>query len=173
MLASVYVAAESNTFFLDFAQGRQRKYLEPTRISQEILVPLCKAVEPPSLLNQICTGAQIHVVGVGKYYLKANFIKRILVYCLYGTLCSNRHKNRSMYVSMRKVNHTGSCTAALIFTFNLKKMFYHISFLKYHVLAYFSNRQLMAIKRNTGTQAPVSGGMVPNLAMSMVIICII
>ena len=103
-LASVQMAAEMNALFLDFAQTCEREYLESAGIRQNRLVPAHELVQPASLADQLLTGADMQVVGIGEDNLRTDFVQLARGHALDRCLCADRHENRGLDVAVRRMN---------------------------------------------------------------------
>ena len=97
-LPPVHMGIEIHTLFLNFAQGRQRKYLKSAGIRQNRLIPGHEFVKASQLLHDLIAGAHMKMVGIRQFYLGADLLQIRGGYgSLDGCRCSHIHEHRRLH----------------------------------------------------------------------------
>ena len=100
-LVSVDMGAEVDAFLLDLPEGGQGKYLKSAGVRQHRSVPVHEPAQAPELPDQLISGTDMKVIGVGQLHLAPDLLQ---VHggnrSLYGTHGAYIHKDGRLYDSM-------------------------------------------------------------------------
>ena len=73
------MALESATLFGQFANASKRKDLKAAAIGQDWSVPTIELVQTASLLQYLCTGTKVEMIGVAQNNLSLDFIMEVAI----------------------------------------------------------------------------------------------
>ena len=97
------MAAELHAPLLDLPQVRQREHLEPAAVGEDGPVPAHEFMQAARLLHQRLARAQVQVVGVGEYDLRAAVLQLLRRHGLDRGLGAHRHEHRRLDDPVRGV----------------------------------------------------------------------
>ena len=66
------MAGKGDALLLDLPQRGQRKHLKSAGIREDRAIPVHKFVQTAKLSDQLVTGTDMEVVGIGKFHLRAD-----------------------------------------------------------------------------------------------------
>ena len=116
MAGTIYMTRKSNTLLRHLCIRSQAKHLKSAAVGEYGPVPTHELVKTPRLLNQIDSGPQHEVVGVGKDDLRTCIAYFLRMQGLDRRLGADGHKHRCLDISTSSVNRTSPGHGAVIFS---------------------------------------------------------
>ena len=102
-LAAIQMALEMHALFLDLADTGEGEHLKPAAVGKHGLVPGHELMQAARFPDQILTGAQVQVIGIGKHDFRANLRHFPRGHGLDGGYGTHRHIHRGMDVAVRRM----------------------------------------------------------------------
>ena len=110
MLASIDVTTEGDALLRHLPRISERKDLEASTIRQYRSSPAIKLLQSSGSPQHVRPGSQVEVIGITEDNFRTHFLPEFAhMYRLDGANRSHRHKYRCVYVSVWRVQYTGTC----------------------------------------------------------------
>ena len=71
-MTAVHMRVERDALFLDLAQRRERKHLEPAAVREDRAVPSCETVQTAEFTDQLVARTHMQMVRVAQHLLAAD-----------------------------------------------------------------------------------------------------
>ena len=105
LLRSVQMALEGDALLPDLPDAREGKDLESAAVRQDRLMPVHEAVQAAGLLDQLFSGPQMQVIGIGQQNLGADLLHLPAGHGLDAGGGAHRHIDRGLNIPVRGVQH--------------------------------------------------------------------
>ena len=110
MLAPINVATEGDTLLRHLPCIGEREDLEASTIRQYRSSPAIELLQPSGSPQNLRPGSQVEMIGIAEDNLRTHFLSKLPhMDRLDGADRSHRHKYRCVYVSVWRVQYTGTC----------------------------------------------------------------
>src|SRR5262249_21366340 len=107
--------AEIYSLLADLPEIAQAENLKTAGVCKQRPLPAHEFVESTQVAHQLVPGAQIEMVGVAENDLRAQLFQHILRNALHRSSSSNRHKYRSLHLTVRCDDASRACGTRLGF----------------------------------------------------------